>query len=511
MRLILLFVFSLMIFSIGSAQQRKRICGTNYYLDARSGNDANDGLSAGTAWRSMDRLEEVKLNAGDSLLFCRGSVFYGTLDISAQGNALSRIVIDAYGVGGKPCIKAPDSSLYTVQIKNSDYVTLQNLEVVNTGTQRMAFRTGVKVLCEEYGTSRNIVLNGLHIHDVNGSLVKKEGGGSGILIENKWKDVISVFDSLLVENCIIRRCERNAIIWSAPWDRKNWHPSTNTIVRKNLIEEVPGDGIVPIGCEGALVEYNLMRNCTDLLDIKEAAAGIWPWSCDNTIIRFNEVSDHKAPWDGQGFDSDFNCNNTTIEYNYSHDNQGGFILICNAGDVDTTSSVGNKGTIVRYNISINDALRARKTHTGTYFSPTIHVGGPTKNTLVNNNILHVNKKPSANTERCIIASESWDGYSDNTTFSENVFYVAEPSAFRLTQSTNNVFSGNYYLGSFVSMPEDKTKYTKSALYESLLKKDSSGFQMLSPLMEKVVIADGASSVTVVSKEKVENFFKSLSE
>ncbi len=82
------------------------------------------------------------------------------------------------------------------------------------------------------------------------SLIKQKGGGSGILIVNKGQDVISTFDGLTIENCIIRRCERNGMIWSSYSSRNNWHPSTNTVVRKNLIEEVPGDGIVPIGCEG---------------------------------------------------------------------------------------------------------------------------------------------------------------------------------------------------------------------------------------------------------------------
>lgn len=66
-------------------------------------------------------------------------------------------------------------------------------------------------------------------------------------IQNRWDNdsLISVFDSLTIENCVIRRCERNAIIWSAPWSRRNWHLSSHTVVRKNLIEEVPGDGIGP--------------------------------------------------------------------------------------------------------------------------------------------------------------------------------------------------------------------------------------------------------------------------
>lgn len=479
---------------------------TTYYIDALSGNDTADGLSEQTAWKTLDQTKGLQLKAGDSLLFRRGSAFEGILEVSVQGTPDKRITIDAYGIGAKPCILAPDSSLYTICIKNSDYLTLQNLEVVNTGSSRMPNRTGVKVLCEDYGTSHNIILNALNIHDVNGSLVKQEGGGSGILTENKGEKIISTFDSLIIENCVIRRCERNAMIWWGYRSRDNWHPNTNLIVRKNLIEEVPGDGIVPIGCHGALIEYNLMRNCPATLPQTEAAAGIWPWSCDNTITQFNEVSDHKAPWDAQGFDSDYNCNNTTIQYNYSHDNEGGFLLVCNSGSTSREMSVGNVGTVVQYNVSINDAIRMRPTRQG-MFSPTIHIPGPCENTLIKNNILHVNPKPAANVDRSIITLDSWSGYANATTFKENVFYVAQLSEIRLNESTNNTFENNYYLGQFENKSEDKGGKNRSAYYASLIEKDPSGFESLSFLFETIAVGDGAATLKAVNKEAISAFFE----
>ena len=484
--------------------------GCDYYLDAENGNDANSGLTAQKAWKSFDRLMEIQLQAGDRVLLRRGSVFTGVLEISGQGTAGNRIVIDAYGKGGKPCITAPDGSLYAVCITNSNYLTLQNLEIINTGKNRLGGRTGVKVLCEDFGISHNIILNALDIHDVNGSPVKRAGGGSGILIVNRWKDIVSVYDSLTIENCVIRRCERNAMIWSAPWSRKDWHLSTNTVVRKNLIEEVPGDGIVPIGCDGALVEYNLMRNCPATLPDTEAAAGFWPWSCDNTVIQFNEVSDHKAPWDAQGFDSDDNCTNTVIQYNYSHDNDGGFLLICAAGDDDRNENIGNIGTVIQYNISINDAIRTRQTRRG-IFSPTVHIGGPCEDTRINNNILHVNVKPEAFVYRKMIVSDDYAGYANNTRFSENIFYTPENSEFDLTKSTHNIFEGNFYLGSFKGKPNDATGKTGSAVYQSLLEKDPTGFESLAFLFEKIEIGDGAAFVTAVNKKAVEEFFKTMAQ
>lgn len=123
-----------------------------------------------------------------------------------------------------------------------------------------------------------------------------------------------------------------------------------------MLEQIPRDGIVPIGCDGAVIEYKRMRDCTRLLPEGEAGAGIWSWSCDNTGIQFNEVSDHKAPWDAQDFDADWNCRNTLMQYNYSHDNEGGFLLVCTNGAVREPVNAGDVDAVVRYDVSVNDGF-----------------------------------------------------------------------------------------------------------------------------------------------------------
>ena len=172
----------------------------SYYLDATNGDDNQNGLSESNAWKSLSKLRDVKLNPGDRVLLKRENIFQGELEISGQGTSDNRIYVETYGEGDKPCIVGNDTSLYAVRILNSDYLTLRNVEIVNTGKERKPHRTGLKIECRNYGVSKNIVIDGVDIRDVNGSLVKEEGGGSGILIVNGGKDVISVFDSLTIEN-----------------------------------------------------------------------------------------------------------------------------------------------------------------------------------------------------------------------------------------------------------------------------------------------------------------------
>ncbi len=70
-----------------------------YYVDAAGGNDANTGVSAASAWKTLDRVNAGKFKSGDEVLFKRGQVFYGSLRPSASGVSYA-----AYGTGDKPVI-----------------------------------------------------------------------------------------------------------------------------------------------------------------------------------------------------------------------------------------------------------------------------------------------------------------------------------------------------------------------------------------------------------------------
>jgi hypothetical protein len=82
--------------------------GTNYYVkdEAHGGNDASDGLTPFTAWKTIDKVNAEminnKFNPGDAILFERGSWFFGTIEIRCSGAAGSPIVFGAYGTGNKP-------------------------------------------------------------------------------------------------------------------------------------------------------------------------------------------------------------------------------------------------------------------------------------------------------------------------------------------------------------------------------------------------------------------------
>lgn len=474
---------------------------TIYYVDSKAGNNSWTGTSPNNAWSSIDKVNETIFKPGDKILFKRGSQFKGQLELSLIGTVQNKIMVGAYGKGAKPIIHGYGEKKHTVLLYNSTYCTIQDLEITNTGHEREAHRVGIYVKSEDFGESHQITLQNLTIKDVNGSLVKKDGSGGGIYWENTGNNIKTRFVGLNIYDCHIINCGRNGIYSGGYSGRDNWFPSLGVHIKGNLIEGVPGDGIVPIGCDGAIIENNIMRDCPDILSHDEAAAGIWPWSCDNTIIQYNEVSGHNAKWDGQGFDSDYNCNNTIIQYNYSYNNAGGFLLVCNDG-----SSLGknwNKGTdntIIRHNISINDGIRKYPTKQAGWFSPTIHITGPVTNSQFYGNLIIVDKKEDSKIDRNIVKIEDWGKkWPTNTFFFNNIFYVkdGEYGDLDLGDGTYTFFRDNTYIGRVDNIKEEsKATRIKTSDIEYILattkhKDRISRLKSLTPLKKKDSFIPGA--------------------
>ncbi|HEY0976536.1 MAG TPA: right-handed parallel beta-helix repeat-containing protein [Flavobacteriales bacterium] len=76
-----------------------------YYISP-TGSDTNNGTSTSTPWRTIDRLNQLSsaFQPGDRILFLRGGVFRGKLNILSSGTATNRIEIGAYGTGAEPVL-----------------------------------------------------------------------------------------------------------------------------------------------------------------------------------------------------------------------------------------------------------------------------------------------------------------------------------------------------------------------------------------------------------------------
>ena len=457
------FVLALLLCACTSTQR-------TFYVDSITGDDANKGSSPTEAWKSLDKLNQQVFEPGDRILFKSGTEYVGQFEPKGSGSEGKPVMVDKYGDGGKPILHGDGQKQHTILLEGLEYWELNNLEVTNKGEKPDPGRNGIIIYAWDKGDVHHIHLKNLTVRDVNGSCIKNEGAGNGIYWHNGGDEVPTRFVDLLIENCHIYRCQRNGITGNGNSGRDKWFPSLNVVIRGNLIEQVPGDGIVPIACDGALVEHNIVRDSPDLLRIEDAAAGIWPWSCDNTIIQFNEVSGQNAKWDGQAFDSDYNCRNTVIQYNFSHDNAGGFVMVCNEGNtLGKPYNIGTENTIIRHNVSINDGLRAYPTRPG-WFSPVIHISGPAKQTAIEENVIVIMKKPSPEIDRSVLIMDNGGGpWPENTVFNKNIFYVINDEMeykFITGGSKATQFDGNVFYGNFINKPDDRNAIEKEPDFTS---------------------------------------------
>ena len=428
---------------------------TNYYFDPVNGNDQNTGTESKRPLRTLDTIKNLALKPGDSILLKSGAVFEERLYISCKGAEGKPIVVAKYGGNEKPHVKGDASKNEAVHVFNSEHIVIRDLEISNKGETPVDGLNGLLVELLNYGTAKDIVIDNLFVHDVYGILVRdKKGGGNGIMLKNFHDEatdtISSKFDGLTVKNCLVKDCQRNGITMWGNWIRSKWNPSLNVVIKNNIIEGVPGDGIVPVACESPLVEYNIMRNCPATLPPSEACDGIWPWSCDNALVQYNIVSDHKSQVDGYGFDSDWNSTNSVFQYNLSYNNDGGFLLICNSGGWPKEWSIGNIGTVIRYNVSINDGLRNYLVENKpTYFSPIIHCTGSIENSLLEKNLFYIKKKKDPQIDKTIMHLTNWgEGFYPDSTFFRNNFILAEErnEAIKFTKSTNNFMENNLFIG-----------------------------------------------------------------
>jgi hypothetical protein len=321
-----------------------------FYLDctAAAGGDG----SRANPWNALDQANAHSFAPGELLLLRRGTSCSGTLAPVGAGAPGEPFTVGAYGVGPRPRVEGNGED--AILLRDTSHAVLQDLEVVNRGDFQSR-RRGVHVVADD-GVVSDVTVRKLYVHDVEGDLKKDENGSGGIQV-----DVFGSgrFAGLLIERNRIEDVSRSGIFIVAgsgtrPPSGQPWpEASTDVVVRGNRLTRIGGDGIVPLGTVGAVVEDNVLsagnlrgRSFTDpagpLCD-----AGIWTFNANDTLIQRNEVYAMKFNGcDGTGFDVDYAQDGTIVQYNYSHDNEGGFILLC--------TDPGLRRADVRFNLSVDD-------------------------------------------------------------------------------------------------------------------------------------------------------------
>jgi len=95
-----------------------------YYVDTAAADDTGNGTTAGTAWKTINKVNTSTFAAGDSILFKRGCTWREQLTVPSSGSAGSPITFGVYGSGESPIITGADvvsSFTSEAQVTNTNY------------------------------------------------------------------------------------------------------------------------------------------------------------------------------------------------------------------------------------------------------------------------------------------------------------------------------------------------------------------------------------------------------
>ena len=329
-----------------------------------------------------------------------GSVFNGFIHLKdVSGTKENPIEITKYGGEAKPIINGDGEGVWyqdyvqpmdnsghrskgyvssTVLLYDTDFIKINNLEITNKSddfdylsasdkvSARMD-RTGVAAIAKNGGTMESIYLEDLYIHDVDGNIQDKHMNNGGIQMnvskpDNESETGIARYDDIVIRGCHVKDVSRAGIVMGYTYNHGKFNGAaiddetvkkyghTNILIEENYVQNSGNDAICVMYSYRPLIQKNVSdRAGVDMLEYsywQNFCATIWPWKCKDAIFQNNEAFDTigQNNGDGQAWDIDWS-DGTVYQYNYSHNNGGGAMLIC--------LNEAYNG-VFRYNISQND-------------------------------------------------------------------------------------------------------------------------------------------------------------
>ncbi|WP_320065202.1 hypothetical protein [Micromonospora sp. RTGN7] len=373
--------------AMGATAAEATTSGTAYYVDCVGGNDAASGTAPNRAWKSLNRVNQVTYRPGDSISLRRGTTCTGVLQPKGSGTPGSPIKLGAYGSGARPKIVGTGGRA-TVLLRNVQGWQIRDLEITNPGPADGTPRVGIYVQLENYGIGRSYLIENVYVHDVPGCdcLDPTLENSGGILFEALGTTTPTGFDGIKVLCNQVSGVDNIGIGTLSLWSRRDLYPGgqnsfvpiTNVRVAGNQLSNLGGDGILLMNTIDGLTEDNKVAGFG--LRATQSHAAVLAYNSDRTIMQRNEITGGAAFPPSFSFSVDAATKDIVYQYNYSHDNNGPFVLYC------APTGTFSDGAIIRYNISEND----KDVDLGGFIIPVIAAGcdNAVTNSKFYNNTVH---------------------------------------------------------------------------------------------------------------------------
>ena len=433
-------IFSLLLFFISF--QNSAISVT-YYFDSVNGSDLNQGISSEKPFRTLNKINEIDFNSGDSILLSNGSYFSGNIKLIDKND----IHISNYNNQEKtyPIINSK-GHIAGVYIENSSNISVSNIQVTANGggvieeyenlsrnkiTDKAIMRAGILVNVSKKKIFKNILIDNVIVSNVffedlgfkrDPSEVRTSMGtqayGFGIRFFNSSQS--GSIEGIIVSNCFIENVGHTGIKMTSSIGKrfKNIEVSNNRLLRTG------GPSIQFSRVEDLHVYGNEVKFSGSPDDYRKwgRGSGLWTWGSSNVLIEKNSFMYANGPADSAGVHIDFNCDNVIIQHNLSVGNAGGFIEILG----------NNYNCSYRYNISVNDGHRIKGQNNAFQEGKTFWLSGfigrgrernGPFNSYIYNNTIYVKED--------IISKIAVDKASNGVLVANNIFHIEGDSEFVL--------------------------------------------------------------------------------
>jgi Bacterial Ig domain len=194
---------------------------TQYYVDATSGNDANDGLTPGTAWQTLAQVNGTSFLQGDTISLLCSDSWAETLVVSAApGSTGLPITINSYG-----SCPADTPTIEWINIVWSTYVLVDGIDVNSSNPGALV----------SVDTSENVAIQNSTISGSNATCAEIESS-SWVLIDNN-----------IINNCL------NALTISG----------SEATIMNNSFTNITNNGVNISSTEAVDLSYNTFTNIAE--------------------------------------------------------------------------------------------------------------------------------------------------------------------------------------------------------------------------------------------------------
>jgi hypothetical protein len=389
--------------------------GAAVYYVSTQGNDGNNGLSSGSAWRTIGKVNSIGFGAGDQILFEGGAAFSGSLafDSSDTGTATNPIIVSSYGAGRAEISAGGQTGLSAL---NSAGIEVKRLRFTGDGTYPVG-QVGIFF----YTT----LTSGQRLQHVRIDECEVSGFQTGIKVAAD-KNSNAGFEDVAITRCSSHGNQNVGIAMSGWVGSEHSRAHRNLYIADCVTYDNPGgvnntgSGITVADCENGIVEYceSYGNGYANTGVNTGGPCGIWLYRATNIVIQHCISHNNRTganTFDGGGFDFDGGSNRCVLQHNYSYENAGPGYLVCQFDGAPAYAD-----NTIRYNVSENDCIHRNSTGAISFagFGP-FAVSG----TKVYNNVVYVSlAKVTSGTPRCVRYET---GAMSNNVLFNNVFIAAD--------------------------------------------------------------------------------------